>query len=79
MLTDHVSTLLFCPTDIAVENLHREGFSNTLNNGRLIPQSSPVSASPYPLVVNVSDVMCERFFFMETLLKENSASWKSLV
>jgi len=25
VLTDHVSTLLFCPTDAAVENLEREG------------------------------------------------------
>jgi UDP-GlcNAc3NAcA epimerase len=25
VLTDHVSSLLFCPTDSAVENLHREG------------------------------------------------------
>jgi UDP-GlcNAc3NAcA epimerase len=25
VLTDHVSTLLFCPTDVAVENLEREG------------------------------------------------------
>jgi UDP-N-acetylglucosamine 2-epimerase len=28
VLTDHVSTLLFCPTDAAVENLKKEGIEN---------------------------------------------------
>jgi UDP-N-acetylglucosamine 2-epimerase len=37
VLTDHASDFLFCPTDTAVENLRREGFTTILNNGRLIP------------------------------------------
>ena len=28
ILTDRISNLLFCPTDVAVANLHQEGFSN---------------------------------------------------
>jgi len=37
VLTDHVSDLLFCPTETAVENLRREGFTNVLNDGKLLP------------------------------------------
>lgn len=46
VLTDHVSDLLFCPTETAVENLRREGFTNILNDGHLLPLSS--SAPPLP-------------------------------
>ncbi|MEI8201390.1 MAG: UDP-N-acetylglucosamine 2-epimerase (non-hydrolyzing) [Bacteroidota bacterium] len=28
ILTDRISDILFCPTEVAVENLHKEGFSN---------------------------------------------------
>jgi UDP-GlcNAc3NAcA epimerase len=28
VLTDHISTLLFCPTDNAVRNLRKEGIAN---------------------------------------------------
>jgi len=28
ILTDRISDVLFCPTDLAVENLHKEGFAN---------------------------------------------------
>jgi len=37
VLTDHLSTFLFCPTETAVENLRREGFTNILNAGHLLP------------------------------------------
>ena len=36
VLTDHVSTILFCPTRTAVENLRREGFGNLLSHGKLV-------------------------------------------
>jgi UDP-GlcNAc3NAcA epimerase len=32
VLTDHVSTLLFCPTETAVDNLHREGIVAGVHN-----------------------------------------------
>jgi UDP-GlcNAc3NAcA epimerase len=32
VLTDHVSTLLFCPTETAVENLRREGIADGVHN-----------------------------------------------
>jgi UDP-N-acetylglucosamine 2-epimerase len=43
VLTDHVSTLLFCPTEKAVKNLIREGFTNVVNEGKLIRESFPFS------------------------------------
>lgn len=36
VLTDHCSDILFCPTETAVNNLKKEGFSNIINNGKLI-------------------------------------------
>lgn len=59
VLTDHISSLLFCPTKTAVGNLQREGIRNIINRGRLvdaqaintIPSNSSVS------VLNVGDVM----------------------
>lgn len=57
VLTDHISSLLFCPTETAVENLRREGFTNILNDGQLLNYPSSVSANSYPLVANVGDVM----------------------
>lgn len=43
VVTDHLSSLLFCPTETAVDNLRGEGLTN--------------AAPPFPLVVNVGDVM----------------------
>lgn len=28
ILTDRISDVLFCPTDVAIENLEKEGFKN---------------------------------------------------
>ena len=46
VLTDHISTLLCCPTTIAVANLHAEGFTNITNDGRLITATGPNGAYP---------------------------------
>ena len=40
VLTDHVSKVLFCPTETAVRNLQKEGFINIANRGKLIEVSS---------------------------------------
>lgn len=64
VLTDHIASLLFCPSHIAVENLRREGLTNIKNRGRLIeadPGGDPptTTTAPFdpPVVLNVGDVM----------------------
>ncbi len=70
VLTDHVSSILFCPTETAVQNLKKEGFTNIINNGKLVdsPNSSPLTPAPCSnlstsqesslcLVINTGDVM----------------------
>ena len=59
VLTDHVSSLLFCPTTTAVRNLRKEGFSTIANDGLLVDDARTVTppADGTPLVINVGDVM----------------------
>lgn len=60
VLSDHVSTLLFCPTKTAIENLEKEGFKNKLNCGDLIslPFNQKIDGDiSSPLLINVGDVM----------------------
>jgi len=60
VLTDHMSTLLFCPTAVAVENLKEEGLAGPtsgelyeIGNSTRFP--SPTSDAPW--VLRVGDVM----------------------
>lgn len=60
VLSDHISTILFCPTKTAIKNLENEGFKNIFKNGELIelPFSDKISAHiSNPVVINVGDVM----------------------
>jgi UDP-N-acetylglucosamine 2-epimerase len=58
VLTDHAASLLFCPTETAVENLRHEGFINIVNNGHLLPLDyAPHATRHAPLVLNTGDVM----------------------
>ena len=43
VLTDHASNVLFCPTEAAVKNLKREGFTNIVNDGHLSSDLQPLS------------------------------------
>ena len=56
VLTDHLSTLLFCPTSTAVKNLEREGFNTNKSAGRNITIDQPY-------VVNCGDVMYDNTLF----------------
>jgi UDP-N-acetylglucosamine 2-epimerase len=64
VLTDHISSLLFCPTETAVNNLRKEGiYGEGAINNRL-------SATSYALpriVANVGDVMYDAFLFNKEL------------
>lgn len=52
--TDHVSTLLFAPTQTAIDNLKREGFSEHRNANPTIDE---------PLVLHCGDVMYDNALF----------------
>lgn len=63
VLTDHVSTFLFCPSKTSAENLVSEGFKNVLNGGALIPENHSSTHQTFTLngdgrvIINVGDVM----------------------
>ena len=68
VLTDHASTILFCPTLQAVQNIAAEGFANTVMDGKLLPMDASageVSRSvDNPLVLNVGDVMYDVYLML---------------
>jgi len=76
VLADHVSTILFCPTETAVRNLKREGFSNIEQDGSLVPiEASKIGlkCSPdNPLVINVGDVMFDSVLYNLKLAEQRS-------
>lgn len=73
VLADHVSNILFCPTETAVYNLQKENFTNIVNMGKLIGLpvinskeleakncescSSQSFHDPSPVIINTGDVM----------------------
>jgi UDP-N-acetylglucosamine 2-epimerase len=62
VLTDHCSTILFCPSENAVENLKREGFNKIISDGKLISikdvdKTELKADESNPIVLNVGDVM----------------------
>jgi len=65
VLTDHVSTFLFCPTRQAVKNAQAEGFTNAVDCGELVPLGDPCGglrcSADTPAVINVGDVMYDVF------------------
>lgn len=80
ILADHISTVLFCPTEAAVENLRREGFSGVINNGKyiihtqeLVPYHRQVSP---PWVINAGDVMYTLILGILETAKERSTILK---
>lgn len=68
ILTDRISTILFCPTDTAVKNLRYEGLGQSsywqVSN---IIQNNP---SIEPFVCNVGDVMYDVSLYYGTQVKE---------
>lgn len=75
-LTDQLSTLLFCPTVIAVNNLLKEGYLNIVNSGNLITTELPIknTVTCNPVVANVGDVMNDIFTFITRTFKEEKTS-----
>lgn len=73
-LTDHCSSILFCPTENAVENLRKEGFTNIAAEGKLIDGSfkPPAFSADDPLVVNVGDIMYDSFLLCLGMAEKRS-------
>jgi UDP-N-acetylglucosamine 2-epimerase len=78
VMTDHVSTLLCCPTVTAVANLRVEGFINVVNDGRLITEHDADSCLGQrvgvngPVVVNTGDVMFDAFLICQKIAEKRS-------
>ena len=82
VLTDHVSTILFCPTETAVKNLRKEGFINIANNGYLVSHSAVDSILAVnhelrtkncePVVFNIGDVMYDSVLYNLKLAEDRS-------
>lgn len=78
VLTDHCSNILFCPTERAVENLKKEGFTNIINNGKLINENfirddfSTINFRKFPGVINVGDVMYDALLMSLELAEKKS-------
>lgn len=66
ILADQLSTILFCPTEIAVDNLNKEGFSHKL------------SANTKQLITNVGDVMYDAALFYSARAEGKSRIMQSL-
>ncbi|HKJ67118.1 MAG TPA: UDP-N-acetyl glucosamine 2-epimerase [bacterium] len=62
LITDHISTVLCCPSKKAVNNLRKEGFTNIYLAGELFDRSDfgledNGATADNPLTVNIGDVM----------------------
>jgi UDP-GlcNAc3NAcA epimerase len=63
ILCDHVSTLLFCPTPTAIENLRAEGFDLSERDGATIDA---------PLIYACGDIMYDNSLHFSALSDQNS-------
>ena len=78
VLTDHSSDILFCPAENAVKNLRKEGFTNIINNGKLINQNfinsnlSNINFHESPGVINVGDIMYDALLLNLEIAKKKS-------
>lgn len=78
--TDHISSLLFCPSRTSVEQLKREGFDHVINKGCLCDedtfqgfgQNKTGLNGSTPLVINSGDVMYDVFLFARDIALSKS-------
>ncbi len=71
VLTDHVSGILFCPTEAAVSNLGKEGLVNLSGNVNGRKNTGPV-------IVNIGDVMYDAALFYGKIARP-TASVSSII
>lgn len=83
VLTDHVSSILICPTEAAVGNLRREGFTNILNDGKLYDAfdgrcRKATDDIANSLVINVGDVMYDVLLYAVEIATRRSKIMEQL-
>jgi UDP-GlcNAc3NAcA epimerase len=85
IVTDHISTVLFCPSQVAVHNLKKEGFRSVLNEHLsddvdLYEQLEKVLVidNNHPLVVNSGDVMYDAVLFFSSIAQKRSSILETL-
>ncbi len=74
VVTDHISTILYCPTKTAVSNLKNEGFQNIIDSvgsGRHTFSDYTLNLDD-PIVLNIGDVMYDAFLTYKNLAKKKS-------
>ncbi|MCK4823011.1 UDP-N-acetyl glucosamine 2-epimerase [bacterium] len=88
ILTDHASTILFCPSKTAVNNLINEGFQNILNHTALVPlnyfsqsraELNRKIDKNSPRVVNVGDVMYDVLLYALDIAERRSRILEQLM
>jgi len=79
VVTDHLSTLLCCPTQQGVINLKAEGFANIIHDGRLVPLPEGVTPGPITastpsgaIVANTGDVMYDAYLICQDIAGRES-------
>jgi UDP-N-acetylglucosamine 2-epimerase len=81
ILTDHVSTFLFCPSRTAAQNLKNEGFQRIWNDGELmafgdvsanLKEGTKEANENKPLAVNVGDVMFDGLLHSAQIAEKRS-------
>ncbi len=75
LLADHISSLLFCPSQKAVDNLHDEGIENKARRGNMshITKNMPAAGPLLPQrVVFVGDVMFDSVLYYSKLAQKKS-------
>lgn len=79
ILTDRISDLLFCPTDKALENLNKEGFSNF--NAKIVKNGDVMqdTALFYTPMAKKPDINTEQAFILATIHRaENTDKQENL-
>lgn len=81
MLTDHISTILLCPSKESCQNLSDEGFSDVVCDGELIsPEDIKKNSFDRKkcMVVNVGDVMVDALRMVQSSLVMSEELQKEL-
>lgn len=81
VVADNLSNFLLCPSEVAIQNLQKEGYPNIWENGKLI-QNFDFSAYPKnkntQIVVNVGDVMFDTLLYALQIAEKQSTILETL-